>query len=495
MDLPMLELSTHSPIDHPTEALIVPVFEQKPRTGFATLDKLIDNILDLKEFSGSDGQMVTLYHRRETAAERLVFVGLGKPGEVNVEKVRNAAGRLVKQAMQMKLSTIAFWMPTGPVDSLDSGRFLEGLLEGAFLANHVFAAYKQEAETRPLEKIQVLVPENTAAAHQKRLEDVIRRCRAAIQAREWVNLPANDKKPADFADQIRQTALQAGLQATVLDSEQLAQHQFGALLAVGAGSACGPRLVILENRPRNAVRTVALIGKGVTFDSGGLNIKTSKTLNMMKIDMAGAAAVAGTLLAVADKPTDTRVVGILPLVENMVSGTATRPGDIIRTYSGKTVEVGNTDAEGRLILADAISYAIKTYAPEVVIDIATLTGACAIALGERIAAVFSPQDDLAQTIVQAGDECFERCWRMPLPEDYREYMKSDLADLNNMSSSRFGGAITAALFLSAFVEAGTRWAHIDIAGPAYHKNGNAYHSGGGTGFGVRLLCRVLETLV
>jgi leucyl aminopeptidase len=211
----------------------------------------------------------------------------------------------------------------------------------------------------------------------------------------------------------------------------------------------------------------------------------------MKSDMSGAAAVAATLMAAAKLKTKTNIIGAIPIVENMPSGKATRPGDIIRSYAGKTIEIGNTDAEGRLILIDAISYVIKRYKPQLLIDLATLTGACVVALGDKIAGVFSNDDDLAAGIITSGEKTHERCWRMPLPEDYKELLKSDFADMNNISSTRTGGAITAALFLSEFA-ADTRWAHIDIAGPAYLKKESAYCGPGGTGFGVRLLSEILE---
>jgi leucyl aminopeptidase len=213
----------------------------------------------------------------------------------------------------------------------------------------------------------------------------------------------------------------------------------------------------------------------------------------MKADMSGAAAVAGTLSAVAKLKPKHKIIGLLPLVENMPSGKATRPGDIIFSYAGKTIEIGNTDAEGRLILIDAMAYGIKKYKPDVLIDMATLTGACLVALGEKIAGVFSPDDDLAQAILDAGRDTHERCWRLPLPEDYKELLKSEIADINNLSSTRYGGSITAALFLSEFVQ-NTRWAHIDIAGPAHFKKGNDYCGPGGTGFGVRLMCDLIERL-
>ena len=267
----------------------------------------------------------------------------------------------------------------------------------------------------------------------------------------------------------------------------------GALLAVAAGSENRPALVIVDYKPTKPRKTIALVGKGVTFDSGGYNLKPSGSLDGMKADMAGAAAVAAAMIAIARLRPKHRVVAARPMVEHLVSGAAVRPGDIVRAYNGKTIEIGNTDAEGRLILADAMAYVADAYRPDWIIDMATLTGACLVALGEKIAGVFSPQDRLAEAIIDAGKATHERCWRLPLPEDYREKLKSKFADLRNIGDNRWGGAIAAALFLSEFV-GDTPWAHIDIAGPAYSRKADDYCGPGGTGFGVRLLCDLLGRL-
>jgi leucyl aminopeptidase len=306
-------------------------------------------------------------------------------------------------------------------------------------------------------------------------------------------MPSNEKRPEQFAREIADRAEARGLEVTVLGEEELRAEKFGAMLAVAGGSQGKPRLVIAKYKSPGARRTVALVGKGVTFDAGGLNLKPTGSMEDMKMDMSGAAAVAATLLTVAQLKPKINVVGVMPLVENMPSGSAYRPGDIFRTYEGKTVEIGNTDAEGRLILIDAMAYTVKNYKPHFMIDMATLTGACVIALGEKIAGLFSPDDELAAAITAAAERTHERCWRMPLPADYQELLKSDFADLNNISRSRWGGAITAALFLKEFV-AKTRWAHIDIAGPAMVKKEQPYCVPGGTGFGVRLLTEVVRNL-
>jgi leucyl aminopeptidase len=318
-------------------------------------------------------------------------------------------------------------------------------------------------------------------------------CGGTLLARQWINTPSNDKVPTRLAEMFATAARKSGLKVGTMSAARLKQQKFGALLAVAAGSSHPPCLVEMQYSPPKAKKTIVLVGKGVTFDTGGISLKPSSGMDAMKGDMSGAAAVAATLIAVAGLKPAHRIVGIMPLVENMPSGSATRPGDIVTSYSGKTVEIGNTDAEGRLILIDAMAYANKKYKPDVMIDIATLTGACVVALGEKLAGVFSEDDLLTRAIVDAGRAVHERCWAMPMPEDYKEMLKSDFADISNMPSARWGGAITAALFLSKFV-GDTRWAHIDIAGPAFAKKGHDYCGPGGSGFGVRLLCDLIDRL-
>jgi len=284
-----------------------------------------------------------------------------------------------------------------------------------------------------------------------------------------------------------------GLAAEVLDKAALRRNGFGAMLAVAAGSNSPPCLVMLSHRPRNAKKTVAIDGKGVTFDAGGLNLKTGRSMAEMKIDMAGAAAAVGAVVAAARLKLPLAVVAALPLVENMPSGKACRPGDIVTAANGKTIEIGNTDAEGRLILADAMAHVIAHCQPETLIDLATLTGSCVVALGEKIAGLFTGNEELAATILDAAQRTGERCWRLPMPEDYKELLKSEVADISNVGQDRWAGAIVGALFLAHFA-AGTRWAHIDIAGPVWHKKGTAYSGAGATGFGVRLMVAVLSRL-
>jgi leucyl aminopeptidase len=489
----MLHLKSTDPANEQTEMLVIPVCEDKDLNNNPAIKDLVGRIRRLKEFKGAAGEEIILYDPVPLKAKRVKVVGLGKTTEVSADNLRSLGGRAIGQATDKKLSTLSIVVPETSTLMIGTADILEALLEGACLGNHRFEQYRTKKTWRPIKRINLLTRPDKPRKYKSLAPRVTAICQGTIQARDWVNIPANAKKPTEFARTVVRQAKKQGLRTTVLNKKELKAGKFGAIMAVSQGSNSAPSMVILEHKPRNAKQTVVLVGKGVTFDSGGLNLKTSKNINLMKIDMAGAAAVAATVMAAAKLSLKVHVVGVLPLVENMVSGKSIRPGDIIRTYSGKTVEIGNTDAEGRLILADAISFSIKKYKPEFLIDMATLTGACVVALGESFAGLFSNNDALATGIVHASEKTGERCWRLPLPDDYKKMLKSDLADINNMPKSRWGAAITAALFLSEFA-GDTSWVHIDIAGPAYQSKGSDYCEPGGSGFGVRLLCNLLYNL-
>ena len=476
-----------------TETLIIPVCEDRDIHDDKTISSLIAKAKKLKEFKGDKGEEVVFYTPPEIKADRVIFMGLGKLEKLNAESLRAFAGKAVKKCINMKLTEVLIGCPLAKKIKMEMLLPLEAIIEGAYLGNHLFDKYKDEKKYSSLKKIFFLVKPDVAESSGKILNSITTICEGVIFARDLINTPSNDKKPEQFTKIITDAAKKENLKVKIFDEKELKRKKFGAMLAVAAGSESKPRMIVLEYNPKGAKKTVALVGKGVTFDSGGINLKPTGSLEEMKSDMSGAAAVAATLFALAKLKPKTKVIGIIPVVENMLSGNASRPGDIVKSYSGKTVEILNTDAEGRLILIDAISYVIKEYKPETLIDIATLTGACVVALGEKIAGVFSSDDELAQSIISSGEKTYERCWHMPLPDDYKEDLKSDFADLKNIAGSRWGGAITAALFLSEFV-GDTRWAHIDIAGPSYMKKGNAYCGVGGTGFGVRLFCELLKKL-
>ncbi len=483
----MIEVKTVNLKRAKVQTLVVPVCEDADIHADKTVVALVAQAKTLEEFSGKKGERVTLFQPKDTRITRTVFLGMGKSENLSVDSIRSFAGKAVRVCIDADLPSLTIATPAAKGLSMGIRTLFSALMEGIALGNHIFDRYKEKKEKKPVRRSTLMA----TAAEKKEVdglaESVTSICDASIMAREWVTTPSNDKRPETFARMIEKEAIACGLKVSVKDHKWLEKNKFGAMLAVGQGSDAKSRLVTIEYTPKHARETLVLVGKGVTFDSGGINLKPSGSLETMKMDMSGAAAVAGTMMAVARLKPEIKVVGIMPLVENMPSGTAIRPGDIVRSFAGKTIEIGNTDAEGRLILIDAMAWAVKQYKPDTLIDLATLTGACVIALGEKIAGLFSTDQKLADAIVEAGKNTHERCWQLPLPDDYKELLKNDFADLNNVSRSRWGGAITAALFLSEFV-GDTPWAHIDIAGPAWAAKASDYCGTGGTGFGVRLLC-------
>ncbi|WP_433497918.1 leucyl aminopeptidase [Sphaerimonospora sp. CA-214678] len=359
---------------------------------------------------------------------------------------------------------------------------LAALAEGALLATYTFRIGRDG--TRPVGEI----------LFAGGREDALRRgettARATALARDLVNTPASIKTPAWLAEQAAAVAADSGLAVRIRDETELGA--FGGILAVGQGSVSPPRLVELSYAPEGARAHVVLVGKGITFDTGGLSLKPTEGMKTMKTDMAGGAAVIAAMSALSAFAAPVRVTGLIACAENAISGTAQRPSDVIRQYGGRTVEVLNTDAEGRLVMADALAYADAELDPDAVIDIATLTGAAKVALGQRVAALYATDDSLAGELLAAAEAGGERLWRMPLVEDYRSALESEIADLTNVDRKMSGaaGSITAALFLREFT-GGRPWAHLDIAGPARAAADDAEITKGGTGFGVRLLLRYL----
>ncbi|MFH0996530.1 MAG: leucyl aminopeptidase [Pseudomonadota bacterium] len=489
----MLTIVSSSEIEKKqVEMLVIPVCEDVDIHPSALMPALLHQAGSLKEFSGADNEAIVFYAPSGSLAAQVMIIGLGKKDKLDGETLRSACGRAIKKCIQKEISEALFVVPFKEGLHIEPDAILEAMVEGALLGNYQFDQFKKPKHPSLL-KIAFAVPE-ASVLHARSLSQrthII--CDGTLLAREWVITPSNLKRPEQFARSLVKAAEKENLKTEVLDQPALKKKKFGSLLAVSAGSDANARMVILEHDPGNTTQTIALVGKGVTFDSGGINLKSQGSIEDMKMDMAGAAAVAATMITAARLKLPVRLIGVLPLVENMPSGSATRPGDIVKSFSGKTIEINNTDAEGRLILADALSYVIQTYKPDAVVDLATLTGACVVALGERIAGVFSPDDRMSETLIASGRKTFERCWKMPLPEDYKDLLKSEFADICNITGLKWGGAITAALFLSEFTE-NTRWMHIDIAGPAYVKKETAYCGVGGTGFGVRLLCDWIEKM-
>ncbi len=482
------------------ETIVVNLFEDVDSLAGATaaVDKAsggqIRRVRDSGDFTGVLGTTILLYpeDRRKIAAKRIIIAGLGKKGSFDQENARRASAAVARRLQAMGIEQATSIVHGAGVGSLDVEIAAQALVEAAILATYRFDQYLSKAPkgATPLKKLTIV------EADAKRLASVRRGAKAGQQiaegvclARDLCNHPGNTATPTYLAQQARRISRRHGLACKILDEPAIRKLGMGALLGVAAGSAQPPRFIILEhNRPSGKKaansKPLVFVGKGVTFDSGGISIKGSAKMGDMKFDMSGAAAVIGAMQVVADLGLRRHIVGIVPATENMLDGKAYKPGDILRTMSGKTIEIDNTDAEGRLILADALTYA-QRFKPAAVIDLATLTGACVVALGSHATGLVATDDDLAQRLQTAGDATGERVWRLPLWDEYKQQIRSPVADMKN-SGGREGGAITAAALLAEFV-GDMPWAHLDIAGTAWCQRSRHYISRGGVGVGVRLL--------
>jgi leucyl aminopeptidase len=438
-------------------------------------------------FEAKRGEALPVPTAGKLGAKAAVLVGMGDPESLDAEALRRAGAALARRAS--KVEKVATTLLDAAPQSLDRAQAAQALAEGIALGSYQFLAYKSDGKPTRLTRVQVLG--RSDAKVRAGLQRGARIAEAVAWARDLVNEPAEAKSPETVVKKARALARANGLTVRVWSGEQLARERLGGLLGVGAGSDRPPRFLRLAYEPRGAKATLALVGKGVVFDSGGLSIKTAGGMETMKTDMSGAAAVIAAMSALRDLGVKTRVLGYVPLVENMPSGNAMRPGDVLRIRNGKTVEVLNTDAEGRLILADALSLASEDK-PDAIVDIATLTGAVTIALGEKIAAVMGTDDEWSGQVRAAAERVGERLWPLPLPDDYRKVLDSEVADLRNIATGGGGGTITAGLFLREFVT-DVPWAHLDVAGTARAGADDGYISRGGTGYGVRTFIELAST--
>ncbi|KGN33656.1 leucyl aminopeptidase [Knoellia sinensis KCTC 19936] len=458
-------------------------WDPRTRDALASAGFDADEILETHEPATTAGASTTVrMPRGELAVRALVLVGLGEGSSADLRIAGAGVGRAARGRRDVVLVA-------PPSDEVGHAALVEGTVLGGWgPARFSGGAWQSGAEVTGA----VTVVDVEADV----VERAVRRAVATLTARNLANTPSNIKNPAWMAKQARTVARRAGLDVRVWDEKALGAGGFGGLLAVGGGSASPPRLVQLDYVPEGAgseTTHVVLVGKGITFDSGGLQVKPPDGMLAMKTDMSGSAIVLSVLAACRDLDVPVRVTGLLALAENMVGGSAYRPGDVITHFGGTTSEVGNTDAEGRIVLADALAYADAELNPDVVVDIATLTGAARVALARAMAPVYATDDALSSQLRAAGETAGETLWPFPLVRAYRRALESDVADINHIGPSVGGGSITAALFLSEFV--GTRrWAHLDIAGPGRSDVDSGVHGKGGTGFGTRLLLRWLEGL-
>jgi leucyl aminopeptidase len=419
-------------------------------------------------------------------AKAAVLVGLGDRNKVTLEGLRRAAAALVRRGTKAKVLATTL-LDAAPADS---GReaAAQAIAEGAALGAYRFLRYKQKPEPSAVSEFVVLSKRDPAV--QAALARGAAVARAVAWARDLVNEPAGTLTPSVLAEEAQRAAEQGGLEIEVLDEVAIANEGLGGLLGVSLGSEQPPRLIKLTYDPDGrAAGTVALVGKGITFDSGGLSLKPAEGMETMKTDMSGAAAVLGAMSVLREAGVKAKVIAFVPTTENMPGGRAVKPGDVLKIRNGKTVEVLNTDAEGRLILADGLSLAAEEH-PDAVIDLATLTGACIVALGLKVAGLMGNHDPWIDQVRQAADRAGEPVWPLPLPQEYRKDMDSEIADLKNISGGRWAGALTAGLFLAEFI-GDIPWAHLDIAGPARAASDDGYVQKGGTGYGVRTLVELL----
>lgn len=489
----------------PADATVVGVAESATPDVFpgtlADLDRGVGAAIQrswaAKELRGHRRE-VTVFHRTDGPG-RLVVAGLG-PLPLTLDSVRTASAQVLRLLRGRGVQSAVFALSRFAATELGPGNALRGVVEGAVLGGYQFVQYRAESDPGIQEVIVATggLSPSPAESLEPGFAATVQLVESAVWTRDVANQPANVATPEWLAVQARTMGAALGLKVTVFEEAELARMGCGGLLAVGGGSRHPPRMIVLEH-PGSGTddRTVAVVGKGITFDSGGISIKPSAGMAEMKFDKSGACAVLGILRAAATRKSPVHLVGVLACAENLPGEGAYRPGDIVRTYGGTTIEVLDTDAEGRVVLSDALSYVVDQYHPSELIDLATLTGAAVGALGENIAAVVGNNPVLEQSLVDAGTATGELVWRMPLTDPHREMVKSEVADVRNVVEPRYAGCLIGAAFLERFVGK-TPWAHLDIAGPAYSrpatlKYNPPYHPLGATAFGVRLVAEHLSS--
>jgi leucyl aminopeptidase len=487
---PKLSLTTTAPTEATVDAVIIGTCQDGEHialapgaeTVAAAFDGSLVDVLRSLGATGKADEVVKIPTMGRLAAAVVVAAGLGS-GEPGAEQVRRASGAAARAlaGTRRALSTLS------TVD-------LHAAVEGTVLGAYRFDTYRSEPGDGPLERLDLTAPaEGTTKDHRATLKAATAIAEAVNTARDFVNTPPNDLYPASFAERAAALGRAAGLEVEILDEKALRKAGFGGVLGVGLGSSRPPRVVRMTYRGPKARKKVALVGKGITFDTGGISIKPAANMDEMSSDMSGAAAVVATAVLAAKLKYPLEVIATVPMAENMPSGAAYRPGDVLTMYGGKTVEVLNTDAEGRLILADAIVRACEDD-PDYLIDTATLTGAQVVALGRRTPGIMGT-DDFRDRVAAIAKATGEGGWPMPLPEELRRDLDSRLADLSNVTGHRWGGMLAAGQFLNEFVPDGVPWAHIDIAGPAYNPGSPwGYNGKGGTGVPVRTLAALLADI-
>ncbi|MDH5416057.1 MAG: leucyl aminopeptidase [Nitrosopumilus sp.] len=490
-----MKINAESSIKKKTELLCGFVLENSNKVlGLTKIDKKIALSINqsLKDMEGKLGKLSIIPSPRDRYTNRILLAGLGKKENITNDTIRYVSGKIVQKALELKLKEFSIILPPSFVN--ESVSSISQIVEGTKMALYKFDKFKAEkAEKNP--DLTIIVSKSNNISKTIRTAEII--ADGVIFAKSIANLPPNECTPTTLANFAKIISKKNKMKCHVISKFELKKKGFGGISAVGQGSKNEPKLIVLEhnNGSRNE-KPIVLVGKAVTFDTGGISLKPGDKMDEMKFDKCGGCTVLGIMKAVSELKLPINVVGIIPSVENMPSGESYRPGDIIKLYGGNTAEILNTDAEGRLILADALSYGERQYSPKAIIDFATLTGACIVALGTNVAAIVSNNEKLTKKINDASKNTSEDVWELPLNQDYMDMIKSDVADMKNVGIGRAAGTITAAAFLRKAVN-NTPWIHFDIAGVAWTQTATKekpYNPKGATGFGVRLILDYLQKL-
>ena len=442
------------------------------------------------EFQGKTGELAVIHPRDKMPPQRVVVVGLGQKSKFNLEEIRKASAAALKLAEKLNANHVASVVHGAGIGDLNTLAAAQATIEGALLASYRFDSARRSKKNRNISSFSIVeIDESKLTDLEEAKKIALVLASASYLARDLVNMPPNQATPTKMAEAAQEIAAGYGQKIVVGDRAWAAERKMGAFLAVAKGAGEPPKFIVLEhNGGKEELDTIILVGKGITFDTGGISLKRPLGMPDMKSDMAGAAAVLGAMKAAGELQIPLRIIGIAPCSENMPDANAYRPADVIEASNGKTIEIMNTDAEGRMVLADGLVYAQK-YNPTAVIDLATLTGSCVTALGKGVAAgLFSTDEWLTSQLVSAGEAVHERVWPLPLWNEYKNFIKSDVADIKNSGGS-FSGVGSSAIFLKEFTD--YPWAHLDIAGMALSKKASSYVPAGATGYGVRLLVQFL----
>ena len=447
----------------------------------------------LKDMNGKLGKLAIIPIPGKKQAQRILLAGIGKKENITNDTIRFVSGKIAQTARELKLKEFSIIVP--PTFINDSVSSISQIVEGTKMSLYKFDQFKAEKANKSPD-MTIIVPKSGKILKTIKIAESV--ADGAVFAKNVANLPPNECTPTTLANFAKNISKKNKMKCTVISQPELKKKGFGGITAVGKGSKNEPKLITMEhnNGPKNQ-KPIVLVGKAVTFDTGGISLKPGQSMDEMKFDKCGGCTVLGIMKSISELKLPINVVGIIPSVENMPGGEAYRPGDIIKLYNGKTAEILNTDAEGRLILADALAYGEKQYSPKAIIDFATLTGACIIALGNNVAAIVSNDNKLTEKITDSSKITTEEIWELPLTQDYMDMIKSDVADIKNIGIGKAAGTITAAAFLKSAIK-NTPWAHLDIAGVAWTQGAatkeKPYNPKGATGFGVRLILDYLQKL-